>query len=292
LSTQSRTAASSTKISILCPTRERPEQVIRLIDSILVNADHPELIEILFYIDQDDFTFPNLDKFGNTVKVFQGPRTWISNAQNFLYSNCHGEIIMTAADDMVFRTVGWDTVVSATFESMPDKIALVYGNDLGTHAGKIATHGFFHRNWIETLGTWVQPGRGSLWDLWSTENARILGRLIFLEDLIIEHVHYRQSKVGADFDNTYSFVRSMNSSFRPEVTYKKLERERRIDRILLAEQMGSPPKWELKYLLGSFVCDHVIKNSSLEKKRRVQSVTNIGLFGLALRYMWTKVKLK
>ena len=56
--------------------------------------------------------------------------------------------------------------------------------------------------------------------------------------------------------------------------------------------MGSPPKWELKYLLGSFVCDRVIKSSSLEKKRRVQSVTNIGLFGLALRYMWTKVKLK
>jgi glycosyl transferase/beta-hydroxylase protein BlmF len=292
MSTQSRNASSATKISILCPTRERPEQVIRLIESILVNANNPELIEILFYIDQDDVTFPNLDRFGYTVRVFQGPRTWISNAQNFLYSHCHGEVIMTAADDMVFRTAGWDSVVSAAFESIPDKIALVYGNDLGTHAGKIATHGFFHRNWVETLGTWVQPGRGSLWDLWSTENARILERLIFLEDLIIEHVHYRQSRVGADFDNTYSFVRSMNSSFRPEITYKKLKRERRIDRILLSEKMKPAPKVEFNYLIGSIICTYVLKNSNLEKKRRIQSVTNLGLIGLALRFLWFKLRMK
>ena len=158
------------KISILCPTRERPDQVIRLIESLLKNAREPERLEILFYIDHDDETFPNVNRYGDIVKVFQGPRTWISNAHNLLYSFSQGEIIMTAADDMVFRTLGWDSAVYAAFDSVPDKIVLVYGNDLGTHAGKIATHGFFHRNWVDALGTWVQPGRGSLWDLWSTEN--------------------------------------------------------------------------------------------------------------------------
>ena len=292
LNTQSQDSSGAPKISILCPTRERPDQVIRLIESLLANARMPENLEILFYIDQDDESFPNLDRFGDTVKVFQGPRTWISNAHNFLYSHCQGEIIMTAADDMVFRTFGWDSAVYAAFDLIPDKIALVYGNDLGTHAGKIATHGFFHRKWIEALGTWVQPGRGSLWDLWSTENARKLGRLVYLDELIIEHVHYRQSKVDVEFDNTYSFVRSMNSSFRPEVTYKKLKRERRIDRILLGEKMESVPKRESNYIIGSFIINNVIKNSNLEKKRRIQSVTNLGLFGLALRFLWTKVKFK
>ena len=292
LSEHSQGASGVRKISILCPTRERPDQVIRLIESLLNNARFPEMLEILFYIDQDDETFPALDSFGGTVKVFQGPRTWISNAHNFLYSHCQGEIIMTAADDMVFRTIGWDSAIYEAFDSVPDKIALVYGNDLGTHAGKIATHGFFHRKWVEALGTWVQPGRGSLWDLWSTENARKLGRLIYLDKLIIEHVHYRQSKVDVEFDNTYSFVRSMNSSFRPEVTYKKLQRERRIDRILLSEKMESAPKRELNYFVGSLVCSYILKDSNLEKKRRIQSVTNLGLLGLALRYLWTRLKFK
>lgn len=278
------------KISILCPTRERPDQVIRLIESILNNARSPKSVEILFYIDKDDETFPNFDRFAQSVKVFRGPRTWISNAHNFLYAYCEGEIIMTAADDMVFRTKNWDSAVCAAFDSVPDKIALVYGNDLGTHAGKIATHGFFHRNWVETLGTWVQPGRGSLWDLWSTENARKIGRLIFLSDLIIEHVHYRQSQVDVAFDNTYSYVRSMNSSFRPEVTYTKLKRERRIDRILLSEKMDSVPKRELNYLIASVLCSTTLKNSSIEKKRRLLSVTNLGIIGLVLRLAWYKIK--
>ncbi len=292
MSTKNQHAPRIRKISILCPTRERPDQVIRLIESLLKNAREPEKLEILFYIDHDDQTFPNVDRYEDIVKVFQGPRTWISNAHNFLYSHSQGEIIMTAADDMVFRTLGWDSAVYAAFDSVPDKIILVYGNDLGTHAGKIATHGFFHRKWVEALGTWVQPGRGSLWDLWSTENARKLGRLMYLEDLIIEHVHYRQSKVEVKFDNTYSFVRSMNSSFRPEVTYKKLKRERRIDRILLSEKMESAPKSELNYSIGRFVCRYMLKNSNLEQKRRIQSVTNLGIFGLALRYLWIKVKIK
>jgi len=292
LNVKSHLSEKGHKISILCPTRERPDQVIRLIESVFENALAPDAVEILFYIDHDDETFPNLDRFGESTRVFRGPRTWISNAHNFLYCYSEGEIVMTAADDMVFRTLGWDSAVYTAFNSIPDKIALVYGNDLGTHAGKIATHGFFHREWIEALGTWVQPGRGSLWDLWSTENARKLGRLVYLDELIIEHVHYRQSKVEVTFDKTYSYVRSMNSSFRPEVTYKKLKRERRIDRILLSEKMKPAPKAEVSYLVGSIICKYVLKNSNVEKKRRIQSVTNLGLIGLTLRYIWSKVKFR
>ena len=123
------------KISILCPTRERPDQVLRLIESVLENAQRPETLEILFYIDNDDETFPNIDRFGKAARVFRGPRTWISNAHNILYSYCKGEIVMTAADDLVFRTPGWDSAVYTAFDSIEDKIALVYGNDLGKVCG-------------------------------------------------------------------------------------------------------------------------------------------------------------
>ena len=276
----------------MCPTRDRPFQVIRFIESVFATASFTKDIEILFYVDFDDESFPNIDKFSPQVKVFKGPRTWISNAHNFLYSLCHGEIVMTAADDMVFRTNGWDSEIYESFEAIPDRIALVFGNDLGTHAGRIATHGFFHRNWIETLGTWVQPGRGSLWDLWSTENARALGRLLYLENVIIEHVHYRQSSTAVTFDETYSYVRSMNSSFRPEITYKKLKRERRIDRILLSEKMDSPPKVEYRYLVSSFLCSTILKNLNIEKRRRILSVNNVGIFGLVIRSIFMRLKSK
>jgi hypothetical protein len=263
------------KFSILCPTRARPEGVIRLVESICATANNPENIEVLFYVDADDSTFPEIKGFSCEIKMFKGPRVWISNAQNYLYVQSTGEIIMTAADDMVFRTNKWDLEVERSFAEIADKIALVFGNDLGTHAGKIATHGFFHKTWVETLGTWVQPGRGSLWDLWATENARIIGRLVYRPELVIEHVHYRQSANSVEFDETYKTVNLANSSFRPELTYKKMERDRRIDRILLAEKMLIQPKLEPKYFLGSLLSKTLFANSTLERRRRLASLGNL-----------------
>jgi hypothetical protein len=178
---------------------------------------------------------------------------------------------------MIFKTDQWDDIVKSEFSKLPDRIALIYGNDLGSHAGKIATHGFFHRYWVEALGTWVQPGRGSLWDLWATENARLLSRLVYLDTLVIEHRHYRQSALGASFDSTYERIMKSNSAFRPELTYAELSRERRIDRLLLSEVMlGAPPvepNFFLSELLARFLINKIPKQGIL----RLRTLTNLQL---------------
>lgn len=271
-------------ISILCPTRERPDHVKRFVDSICRTTETLQSLEILFYVDSDDETFPDLSAYPVKFSVFKGPRVWLSNAHNFLAINAKGDILMTGADDMVFRTHGWDTLVTETIFNVEDRICLVFGNDLGTHAGKIATHGFFHRKWFETLGTWVQPGRGSLWDLWSTENAKILGRLIYLEKIVIEHVHYRQSSKSVSFDNTYQYVRNANAAFRPSETYNKLSRERRIDRLILRNLMSSPPEIENKYCFAEWVSKTFLKNSKPELKFRILTLNNLNL----LKFILTK----
>ena len=286
----------SNLISILCPTRSRPENVKRMVDSILSNADSPELCEFLFYVDNDDFTFPPEIERLKTVKVFRGPSMWISNLHNHLYINSRGEFLFSAGDDMIFRTSGWDTIVREKFRQIPDKIGLVFGDDLGTHAGKIATHGFFHRKWVDSLGTWVQPGRGSLWDLWSTETARKLDRLFFDKALVIEHRHYRQSSVGADFDSTYHRIRTSNSSFRPEISYKKLKRERRIDRLILSSVMSTPPPLEVNYWLSEKFVVALKSRLSDESKLRIRTIGNLGFIRLIIKtifnrlLIWKKIK--
>jgi len=261
-------------ISILCPTRGRPENVKRLVDSVLSTASRSDYLEILFYVDNDDPSFPEDLEIHENVKVFRGPNIWISNAHNFLYVQSRGSILFSAGDDMIFQTVGWDNIIREKFQQIPDGIGLVFGNDLGTHAGKIATHGFFHRNWVDALGTWVQPGRGSIWDMWSTENARLINRLFFLKDLVIEHRHYRQSSSEVSFDNTYARIRTSNASFRPEKTFKKLARERRIDRLLLAQRMSRPPRIEYTYLLSSLLIDNTKIKQNFELSLRIATLSN------------------
>jgi|LauGreSBDMM110SN_4_FD.fasta_scaffold00032_17 hypothetical protein len=258
------------RISILCPTRSRPANVEKLVESARNTASDPESLEFLFYVDFDDSSFPSIDN----VRVVQGPRVWISNAQNVLYSLATGEILMTAGDDMEFLTPGWDDLIRETFESIPDRIALVFGNDLATHSGKIAVHGFFHRRWVDVLGTWVQPGRGSLWDLWSSDVAKKLDRFIYIENLLIKHVHYRQGAKEAAFDATYQYVYSSNSAFDPMKTYKLLERERRIDAILLSEQMVTGLPLDVDYLFST-LSHHLFKQKlTLIKSRKLLTITN------------------
>lgn len=267
------------RISILCPTRNRPANVEKLVDSARKMAHAPEDLEFLFYVDIDDDSFPLVEN----VRVIHGPRVWISNAHNILYSFATGEILMTAGDDMEFLTQGWDDLIRETFQKIPDRIALVFGNDLATHAGKIAVHGFFHRRWVEVLGTWVQPGRGSLWDLWSTDVAKKLNRFFYIENLMIKHVHYRQGAKEASFDATYQYVYSNNSSFDPMKTYKLLERERRIDAILLSEAMSSALPLNKKYLLASLAQRLFDKRLTRIQSRKLLTQTNIEILLIPFR---------
>jgi len=235
--------------------KDLSEDVTRLIDSIFSLKSSHGKVEILFFVDNDDDSFPKqlCKKYGNSINVIKGPRQWISNAHNILYNFARGEILMTAGDDMIFQTQNWDQKVLDKFNTFSDKIVLLYGDDRATYRGKIAIHGFFHQHWVHVLGTWVQPGRGSAWDFWASENARILGRLEFMPELKIAHIHFRQGEREATFDNTYRHVYQSNKSFRPELTFKKLERERRIDRILLRNAMHLKPPIEKKYYLAEIL---------------------------------------
>ncbi len=245
-------------ISILTPTRGRPENVRRLVSSVLSTAEQPSDVELLFYVDLDDETFPK-DVLSNRVRVIRGPRMWLSILQNVLYSSSSGEIIMYAGDDLVFKTFGWDTKVRSIFESSDDKLFLVYPNDDATHGESMAIHGFLHRNWIDTIGCWVAPGRGSLYDLWHTDVARKLGRLRYLDDVVIAHVHYRQGSGQAVFDETYRVVSAATRSWVPMVTYRKLKRERRIDYILLSEKIKDPLKTDYNYVIAEWLLKNKTK---------------------------------
>lgn len=262
-------------ISILCPTRGRPENVIRKVRSILSTSHRPDLVEIIFYVDNDDVSFPETILKNSNVIVVNGPRMWLSILQNVLYSYSKGEIIMYTGDDVVFETKNWDKIIREEFNAQEDKILLVYGTDGGYYGDRIALHGFLHRDWVNTVGCWVQPGRAVPYDYWLTDNARKLGRLKYIESLKFTHIHFRQGDASAKFDSTYDAVSNLHRSFRPLMTYKKMERERRIDRILLSEKMLVKPKTEIKYLLGELFAESRFLKLDIVEKRRLKTFNNM-----------------
>ena len=265
--------------SISCPTRGRPQNVRRFIESIKSTSDNFSDIEILFYVDDDADSFPD-DVLSFNVRKIKGKRVWITLAHNILYSNSNGEIIFYGGDDAVFKTTGWDSLVKKSFDLSEDKILLVYGNDNGLYGSKIAIHGFVHKKWVEALGYFAYPGRGSSMDRWVTEVAKKLNRATYLESIVIEHIHYRQGAASAEFDKTYQEAENEILRWGGYLRhYKKLKYERRIDRIILGNIMIQKPNLEVHYIIGELLVKLQNNlNFSIANRFRLLYLNNLEIF--------------
>lgn len=175
-------------ISILCPTRGRPRSVDRLLRSL--RATTVGAYEVVLYCDIDDPDTPAVQALeAENVRVLVGPRMIHSQYWNACSEVARYDIWMQCGDDIRFRTPGWDVHVLSVFRRFPDNLVLVYADD-GFQHQNLATHSFLHRRWAEVVGYMVPPYFASDYsDTWLTEVAGALGRLVYLPDVLTEHLH-------------------------------------------------------------------------------------------------------
>jgi len=174
-------------ISLLLPTRNRPDNLIRFSESAWSTCDNRDDIEIIAYIDSDDNSYD--DQVPDGVKVIRGPRIVLSEMWNRCYHMANGPVFGHMGDDIIFRTQGWDTQVEDAFNEYEDKIVFVHGDDGGGNGQNFGTHGFIHDNWVKAVGYFVPPYFSSDYnDTWLNDVANMLGRRKYV-DVLTEHMH-------------------------------------------------------------------------------------------------------
>lgn len=190
-------------IALLLPTRQRPEMLMRLYESAMDLAAHPEHVRLVAYIDDDDHSYDELIESPPPRTIFIiGPRMTISKCWNLCHERIKDEatIFHHCGDDIVFRTQDWDKTVRNLFGEYPDKIVFAYGNDGSTESNnyEFGTHGFIHKNWTDTVGYFVPPYFESDYnDTWLNEVAKAIGRHRHI-DIMTEHLHFSLGKMEAD----------------------------------------------------------------------------------------------
>ena len=174
----------------------------RLVDSARSTA-HGE-IQFIWFIDEDDsesqMKVYELQRLGIAPYMVCEKRgkVLLSEAANLCYKEARADIILLAGDDIVFRTPGWDSTITAEFEKSRDKILLCGGHD-GLNKDLI-THPILHRNWIDTVGRLAPPYfRDCYVDTWLNEVGRMIGRVRWLP-IYIEHMHFSSGK--SEYDQT------------------------------------------------------------------------------------------
>lgn len=220
-------------ISLLLPTRGRPALLGRLLDSIVATAQDAGRLEVVLYLDEDDPPSHDLDHPELTVRKLIAPPAKMGAMLRAAYEAASGQTVMLLNDDAVCRTPGWDAALTGALARFPDGIGLAWCNDL-YRGPAMPNFPALSRESCEAMGG-ICPGQYSrdyvdthLFDVFRKLQALGQDRLVYLPDVVIEHLHFEAGK--ADFDPTYAKPRS----FADELTYIAWEQQRQ----LIAEDMA------------------------------------------------------
>lgn len=201
-------------ISVCLPTRGRPERFREMYESIKATAVGK--VEVIAVFDDDDetrFSYP-----AGPIYLEVPAGTLQSGLWNVAWEQASGDIAHMGADDLIYRTKGWDVKVAEAFTRWREPIGMVYVNDgnpvsetpyMGqTHRDAIggkypfSANPFVTREWIAASGMFTPPWYES-WeaDTWLYQVAQAVSRAWYVGDVLIEHMHPMAGK--AEMDETY-----------------------------------------------------------------------------------------
>jgi ABC-type polysaccharide/polyol phosphate transport system ATPase subunit len=203
---RSQAQGMNARISLLLPTRGRSELLRRFLESVLARSERPDLVEVVVYADEDDPSSHGFEVEGLEVRTLVGPRASMGDYNMACFEGSRGEIVVLGNDDVVIQTRGWDRKVREMHAAMQDRVYLAYPNDLFKGRG-LSAFPILSRAACQLLGEpFPRAYRGAfidyhLLDIFKRLERHGHSRLIYLEDVVFEHMHYRTGK--GDYDEVY-----------------------------------------------------------------------------------------
>lgn len=197
----------------IVPTRGRPHNAYELLRSW---EDTGTEADLLLAVDDDDLELEGYEEVfrsavaaGMTgVRLIPGPRMRLGPTLNHYVEPPRTtvqdyKVIGFMGDDHRPRTPGWDKRIEEAMSAMGGT-GLVYGNDL-LQKEALPTAVAISSDIIASLGYMVPPGAIHLYlDNFWLYLGQELGRLTYLPDVVIEHMHPVAGK--AQMDERYAEV--------------------------------------------------------------------------------------
>jgi hypothetical protein len=115
---------SNGRVLVICPSRDRPQSLYRMIESFVATSTHARLVVV---IDDDQTDMYDLGGFGDRVScvVKSPPKAGPAATYNAVWSSTPAEVYGALTDDCEFLTHGWDDVVLELREKMPGRVGLI-----------------------------------------------------------------------------------------------------------------------------------------------------------------------
>lgn len=188
-----------TRISVLCPTRGRPDFLKRSIESLDWRANHPDRVEYLLAVDSDD-ALPEL-AYPKRTRVLLAPERYgygrLECYYNMLAEQAQGDWLFLWNDDAEMQTYGWDSVI------IDQKPGCLWSGITGDPYPHCNPFPIWPAEWTRVLG---HVSGYKYCDTWIQEMSKALG--------VQWHVPIEINHHQPD-DATFSQGRMVNSWFGP-----------------------------------------------------------------------------
>ena len=194
------------RISLLLPTRGRPQLVERLFQSLVDQTENTDAVEIVLYIDEDDTASHSIHHEKLKLIKIIGPRSTMGTCNTACLKLARGEVIILMNDDIIVRTRGWDQHILKIHDQVKDGIYLAYPNELYMKE-KLSIFPILSRKTCDLLITpYPEQYPGGfidyhLFDVFMRLKKNGHDRFLYQDSVVFEHLHYRMGK--SEFDETY-----------------------------------------------------------------------------------------
>lgn len=197
-------------IAVLLCSRGRADKLKRMIDSCSLTADDPCALQFYIRVDDDDPTIVEyselefaqdcyrqyvIGKREGNIRPYNGLIKMIFDGDPSVIA------VMISADDVIFRTQGWDTAIRNLDEIQ--KIYLAWFRDDKVNS-ICASHPVISRSLAERLDYNLLDGDYICFkaDQQLTDICKKAGVSYFLREWLVEHMHPKYNK--GDWDTTYA----------------------------------------------------------------------------------------
>lgn len=195
-------------IAILCPTRGRPKECKRMIESAISSAHNKSNIRVYCAFGIGDNSITDYDHKGITHDFL-----WPDYPTGFKWNrlsekaleNTTNKLFMLAADDMVFSTPCWDQALLDHYNALENKTHVYALRDSRDENG--TPHPIVTREYIEAMGYFLPPIYLHWFvDSWTVEIAKANNCFTHLKDYML--IHDKPSDKGQG-DETHNRIRQM-----------------------------------------------------------------------------------
>lgn len=190
------------RMVIKFPTRGRPQKFVGVLDKYINFLSGMHDVHFVISFDHDDPSMNNDNmwslfsrlnaQLNGRIHAICGKSTGkISAINNDLdvVRRLNPDVILLASDDMIPVQGGYDDIIAKGMAKFfPDTDGVLWFNDGFSGGNRLITLSILGRKYFERFGYLYYPGYKSVFcDNEFTDVAKILGKVVFIDQVIIQH---------------------------------------------------------------------------------------------------------